>query len=68
MGKVSAYPTLTSELARAGIRKSTVAKVAGISEKALYNKLYGLAPFTWGEVKAIRDGLFPHLTCEELFK
>ena len=68
MGRESAYPTLTSELARAGIKKSLVAQILGISDKALYNKLYGDTPLTLEEAFKIRDSLFPHLTPDELYR
>ena len=67
MGRTSAYPTLTSELARCGIKKSFVAQILEISDKALYNKLYGDTPLTLDEAFKIRDSLFPHLMLDELF-
>jgi DNA-binding CsgD family transcriptional regulator len=33
------YPTLTSEIAKRGIKKNAIARQLGISERSLYNLL-----------------------------
>ena len=67
MGKVSAYPVLSVEMAKRGIDKKQIAQAADISYKAFYNKFYGIAPFTWDEVSAIRKKLFPDMASDSLF-
>ncbi len=42
-----AYPTLAGEIAKRGIKKNAIAKHLGISDRTFYNKLYGIADFTW---------------------
>ena len=64
------YPTLNAEIARRGIKKSTIASCLGISARSLYNKLNGTAPFTWDEVCSITSRFFPDMSDskDELFK
>lgn len=62
------YPILAGEIAKRGIKKTAIAKQIGVSERALYNKLYGVAPFTWPEVCNIKDCFFPDMDQETLFK
>lgn len=63
-----AYPTLVGEIAKRGIKKSSIAKHIGISDRALYNKMSGAVSFTWDEVVAINDNFFPDLDKNALFK
>lgn len=62
------FPTLVGEIAKRGIRKSVIAKHLNISERTLYNKLTGVAPFTWEEVCAINECFFPDMEPADLFK
>ena len=62
-----AYPILTGEIAKRGIKKSAIAKHIGISDHALYNKLAGQVSFTWDEVLSINSCFFPDLNPQELF-
>lgn len=62
------YPTLVGEIAKRGIKKIAIAKQIGVSERALYNKLAGIAPFTWPEVCSIKDCFFPDMDQETLFQ
>ena len=62
------FPTLTGEIAKRGIRKTVIAKRLNISERTLYNKLTGTAPFTWEEVCTINECFFPDMEPAELFK
>ncbi len=62
-----AYPVLIGELARRGIKKNTIAKHIGISERALYNKLSGNVSFTWDEAITIKDSFFPDIDPQRLF-
>lgn len=64
---LAVYPTLIGEIAKRGIKKSAIAKHLGISERALYNKLYGIASFTWEEVLAINTCFFPDFDPTSLF-
>lgn len=64
---LAAYPTLIGEIAKRGIKKSAIAKHLGISERALYNKLSGVASFTWEEVLAINTCFFPDFDPTSLF-
>ena len=63
----AAYPTLTGEIAKRGIKKSAIAKRIGISNRALYNKLSGSVSFTWDEVVKINSCFFPDFTPDKLF-
>ena len=62
------YSILISEIAKRGIKKNEIAKTLGISYRSLYNKLYGVTPFSWQEVCLIKDVFFPDLSKDELFK
>lgn len=62
-----AYPMLVGEIAKRGIKKSSIAKRIGISERALYNKMAGAVSFTWEEVVAINSCFFPDLDKNVLF-
>lgn len=61
------YPVLAGEIAKRGIKKAAIAKQLGISSRTLYNKMYGLADFTWTEVLAIRSCFFPDIDPQLLF-
>lgn len=62
-----AYPVLAGEIAKRGIKKKEIAQSLGICDKALYNKLNGLVPFTWPEVQIITSRFFPDFQVEALF-
>lgn len=63
------YPVLISEIAKRGIKKNAIAARIGVSERCLYNKLYGISSFTWEEICAIVDCFFPDMAGrkDELF-
>lgn len=61
------YPTLAGEIAKRGIKKNAIAKQIGVSERTLYNKLYGKVDFTWPEVLSINSCFFPDLDPASLF-
>ena len=63
-----AYPMLTGEIAKRGIKKRIIAQSLGICDKTLNNKLSGKAPFTWPEVQTIRHQFFPDMTPDDLFQ
>ncbi len=63
----SLFPVLVSEIAKRKIKKKSVAHAAGISYKALYNKMNGLAPFTLDEALAVRKTFFPDISTDDLF-
>lgn len=62
-----AYPNLTAEIAKRGIKKNAISKQLNISEKTLYNKLCGKVPFTWPEVCTITSCFFPDMEPFDLF-
>lgn len=62
-----AYPMLVGEIAKRGIKKSSIAKRIGISDRALYNKMSGAVSFTWDEVVEINSCFFPDLDKNVLF-
>ena len=62
-----AYPNLTGEIAKRGIKKTVMAKTLGITERALYSKLNGLTQFTWDEVCTINSCFFPDANPTDLF-
>lgn len=61
------FPVLEAEMKRRKITKGQLAKTLGISDKSLYNKLHGLAPFTWNEVSMIRNTYFSDMSSDVLF-
>ena len=63
----SIYPNLVGEIAKRGIKKCAIASALGISGRSLYNKLSGIAPFTWPETCAIQSIFFPDMDKETLF-
>lgn len=65
---MATYPTLVREICNRGIKLKAIASAANISERALYNKMQGIRPFTWPEVKIIRKQFFPDLSVDELFE
>ena len=62
-----AYPRLTAEVARRGIKKSAIAEALGISGRSLYNKMSGAVPFTWPETCMIQHRFFPDMEKDDLF-
>lgn len=61
------YQNLEIMIFKRGVKKSAIAKALGISQKALYNKMKGRAPFTWQEVCLIQNQFFPDISKESLF-
>ena len=62
------FPTLVGEIAKRGIKKTTIAERLGISTRSLYSKLSGETSFTWEEVCAITGFFFPDLDPTTLFR
>ncbi len=62
-----AYPVLSGEIAKRGIKKSAIALELGISGRTFYNKLSGRVPFTWPEACHIRNHFFPDMDKDSLF-
>lgn len=62
------YPVLVGEIAKRGLKKSSIAEEIGISYRALYNKLSGAVPFTWPETCAIQERFFPDMEKDDLFR
>lgn len=65
---VVAYPVLTGEIAKRGIKKKAIAQSINVCRKTLDNKLSGKTPFTWPEVKTILHRFFPDMAPDELFE
>lgn len=63
-----AYPVLTGEIAKRGIKKEAIAKELGITSRALNNKINGNSSFLWDEVLTIRDVFFPDYDLDSLFQ
>lgn len=61
------YQNLRTEMARAHVAKSEVARAMGKSPKSLWNRLNGQSPFTIPEAFAIRDRFFPGMSLDYLF-
>ena len=51
--KPTLYPNLEAEIARAGIRKSELAKELGITRMSLYSRLVGDIEFSLNEAKIV---------------
>lgn len=62
-----AFPVLTGEIAKRGIKKCAISSALGISGRALYNKMSGKVPFTWPEVCNINERFFPDMSKDDLF-
>lgn len=65
---VVAYPTLTGEIAKRGIKKTVIAKRLGITTRSLHNKLTGTAQFSWPEACCIQEVFFPDMDPKSLFQ
>lgn len=62
------FPNLAAEIAKRGIKKTSIAERIGVSTRTLYSKLKGETSFSWEEVCAIKDCFFPDMDQETLFK
>lgn len=62
------YQYLVYRMKVKGISNEMVYKALGVTEKTLRNKIQGITPFTWEEVKKIKQSFFPEENIEELFK
>ena len=67
MDNTAVFPVLIGEIAKRKIKKADIAKNLGICDKALYNKLQGIASFTLEEALFLRNTYFPDKTVEEIF-
>ena len=61
------YERLSNEIKVRGIKRVAIARHLGISAKALKQKIDGVTPFTWDQVKKIQAQFFPDITKDELF-
>ena len=57
---------LTAEIKRAGVSASEVGRILGRSRSYASRALSGGSDFTFGEVIALRNALFPDRSLEEL--
>lgn len=64
---IAVYPNLVGAIAKRGIKKCAIADALEVSSRTLYNKMAGIAPFTWPEVCTIRDTFFPDADKDVLF-
>ena len=62
------YPNLAAEIAKRGVKKKVIASTLGISGRALYSKMRGIAPFTWEEVCILQNEFFPDKEKDVLFE
>lgn len=62
------YQVLEAKIAERGIKKAVIARAAGITPKALANKMHGKTPFKWPEVQIIQERFFPDIDKDELFR
>lgn len=62
------YEYLELMIAKRGIRKTTIARAAGISPRTLANKVSGKVAFTWPEVQVIQSQFFPDIEKDVLFQ
>ena len=53
--KVTLYPNLMAELARAGISLTKLAALMGMTRNNLYNKVNGLTNFTLKDITLIQE-------------
>ena len=58
---------LSHELRRKNITQNVVARMIGVSDKTLTNKLNGTTEFTINEAVTIRNNLLPEFTMDYLF-
>lgn len=61
------YRILNGKITERGILRRDIAQSIGVSSRAFRNKMTGTAPFTWDEVKLIRQKYFPDCALEYLF-
>ena len=62
------YPILVAEMAKREIKKKNLCEALGITQKGLWKKLNGKAPFTWPEVRTIWKEFFPDIPPDILFE
>jgi hypothetical protein len=62
------YKFLAGKLFDKGLKKNAVARKLGITPRALNNKIYGIAPFTWEQACTLQQKFFPEIPLEILFK
>lgn len=61
------YEYLEKMIAKRGIRKTSIARAAGIAPRTLANKMNGKVAFTWPEVQIIQSQFFPDIEKDRLF-
>lgn len=58
---------LSNELQHKNVTRRAVAKMLGLSEKSIVNKMNGTSEFTIGEALMIRREILPEFTFDYLF-
>lgn len=62
------FPELIGEMAKRGIKQTTIAHMLGITPRTLYGKLSGETDFKLSEVNRIHECYFPDLDKDILFR
>lgn len=62
------FRNLVKEMRSKGVTYGNLAKVLGVSEKTVWNKLSGQTDFTLAEVRIICETLFPEFRMDYLFR
>ena len=60
------FSNLQKAMSESNITNAILAKILGVSEKTVYNKLSGSSEWTWPEAKTV-SALFPKYSMEWLF-
>ena len=68
MEKKVRYPELEGQIAARGIKKVTIARRIGCTDRSLTNKLTGRTHFSWDEVDLMRRVFFPDVQHEVLMR
>lgn len=65
--KKNKYPNLRAEMSRIGIKQVDIAKLLGVGEATVSNKMKGKSTFDIDEAFLIRENFFPNLSLDYLF-
>jgi len=65
--KKNKYPNLRAEMSRIGIKQIDIAKLLGVGEATISNKMKGKSKFDINEAFLIKKTFFPNLSLDYLF-
>lgn len=68
MERKNTYSILNGKIAERNYKKKEIAAALNISPRAFRNKLNGIQPFLWSEVRLIHSTFFPDITIDELMQ